>query len=350
MADLSILDKLRFVASQQQSKKRSGAALFALSQDSSASTQPVTVTQLTRQYSDTTSHSQCLDKPSAHLEIVRFGTHISARQRILSLRSESVAVSSNPHSFTVQSGDIVNLLNSESLLSLQRSSPVHIIPKGPNSESLTVVGSSPVRVVKTMPDLSVVPCDHVNVWSQDMDAFAPVILEKVSNLELAIKGLADMASSAQRRWAPSLSLVTQRECSLGLGESASVPQTLTRPSLVSPRPSVEPDRDQICHDNAIKVHRPRKRKATPLASAGKAGPVISASSMPGVPAAQAGSVSSASSVVVRAPLQARPPPSSVAVVATVQSGPVVTVPTEPRMPEMYPVKSLLRRIKTVVQY
>jgi hypothetical protein len=62
MADLSILDKLRFVASQQNQKKRNASSLLSLSQDSSASTQPVT-TQLTRQVSDTTTHSQTIAIP-----------------------------------------------------------------------------------------------------------------------------------------------------------------------------------------------------------------------------------------------------------------------------------------------
>ena len=62
MADLSILDKLRFVASQQNQKKRNASSLLSLSQDSTASTQPVT-TQLTRQMSDTTTHSQTIAFP-----------------------------------------------------------------------------------------------------------------------------------------------------------------------------------------------------------------------------------------------------------------------------------------------
>jgi hypothetical protein len=59
MTDLSILDKLRFVASQQTLKKRNASNLVSHSQDSTASTQP-----LTRQMSETTACSQAwISKP-----------------------------------------------------------------------------------------------------------------------------------------------------------------------------------------------------------------------------------------------------------------------------------------------
>ena len=81
MADLSILDRLRFVASQQKEKKRNASNLVSLSQDSSSSTQPVkppvqisppllsipsTSRLLSRQSSDATTAVTCT-KPNHQL-------------------------------------------------------------------------------------------------------------------------------------------------------------------------------------------------------------------------------------------------------------------------------------------
>ena len=64
MADLSILDKLRFVASQQNQKKRNASSLVSLSQDSCSSTQPLNPPrQLSRQISEATTQVTCSRPP-----------------------------------------------------------------------------------------------------------------------------------------------------------------------------------------------------------------------------------------------------------------------------------------------
>jgi hypothetical protein len=71
MTDLSILDKLRFVASQQLQKKRAASSIVSLSQESSISTQPIKRSRpLGRQISDATTnitHS----RPIRRLVIIR---------------------------------------------------------------------------------------------------------------------------------------------------------------------------------------------------------------------------------------------------------------------------------------
>lgn len=87
MADLSILDKLRFVASQQNQKKRSASSLVSFSQDSCcSSTQPLNEPrQLSRQISEATTQVTC-SRPPRRLSI--------AKQSIVSIVRESCKIRS----------------------------------------------------------------------------------------------------------------------------------------------------------------------------------------------------------------------------------------------------------------